>query len=128
MPPTTARITDVLESADDKPHTYAQLFHVAPGLRVKQLGPGRQVIIAPDGSSCAIDELSPGDDQKGEWKVITGQKEPFIQGWYSPEFNKIEPNPVLYYAYDRPSMRAEFVTCLSLRAKQTAPRAGQARR
>jgi hypothetical protein len=37
---------------------------------------------------------------KQDWKlnVVKGQEQPEIQGWYSPEYNKFEPNPTAIFS------------------------------
>ncbi len=115
VPPNTILISDVLQSADGKPHTYSQLFHVAPGLQVKQASDSRMSLVAPDGSTCVIEQFAPG----GKWKVITGQKGPYYQGWYSRSYNKIEPIPTLYYTSLQPGEKCVFTTRISLLGKET---------
>jgi len=113
LPPRAIVLTDQLSSSDGQAHTYTQLFHVAPGLRVEIVSPRQARLSAGDGETCLIDQLA----DSGEWTVITGQKEPFIQGWYSRRFNEMEPSPVLHFATPRPVQRCTFVTRITLRSK-----------
>jgi len=115
--PTSVWLTDALESTDGKPHTYTQLFHVAPGLKVEQVGSSRLQLTAPNGDFCLLDQLAP----VGEWHVITGQKEPYYQGWYSPDFNKLEPIPTLCFTSVQPSKVLTFATRVSLLQKSRTP-------
>jgi hypothetical protein len=114
VPPNTISIRDVLQSADGKPHIYSQLFHVAPGLTVNQASASQVSLVAPDGNICVIDQLTPA----GKWKVITGQRDPYYQGWYSSSYNKIEPIPTLYYTSLEPSEQCVFTTRISLVGKE----------
>jgi hypothetical protein len=34
----------------------------------------------------------------GSMKLVKGQEEPEIQGWYSPEYNKFESNPTTIFS------------------------------
>lgn len=42
-------------------------------------------------------QIVPAGDQKWEVKMVEGQEQPEIQGWYSKEYNIYEPNPTTIY-------------------------------
>jgi hypothetical protein len=43
-------------------------------------------------------QIIPAGNQNWEVKLVKGQEKPEIQGWYSPEYNKFEPNPTTIYS------------------------------
>ena len=43
-------------------------------------------------------QIIPAGNQKWEVKMVKGQEDPEIQGWYSPEYNKFEPNPTTIFS------------------------------
>jgi hypothetical protein len=93
VPPYTIEISDELVSADARPHTYSQLFHLAPALEPRIISDRCVQVVAEDGKTCVIEQSGAA----GEWEIVIGQKEPYWQGWYSPGFRQIEPVPTLYY-------------------------------
>jgi hypothetical protein len=105
-PPYSVRITDVLEATGGTPHIYSQLFHVAPGLSVEQVRAERMELSAADGGRCLIEQSG----SAGEWKVVCGQKTPYLQGWYSSDFNQLEASPVVSYSSGQPATRWVFTT------------------
>jgi hypothetical protein len=109
-PPRRIRLTDELEAVDGNAHTFTQLLHVAPGLKVGIVSAREVCLRAADGDRCVIEQL--GD--AGDWAVVEGQKTPFHQGWYSRCFNEMEPAPVLRFTRRDPSRRCTFVTRISL--------------
>lgn len=42
--------------------------------------------------------IIPVSNQKFDLNFVKGQEKPNIQGWYSPEYNKFEPNPTSIYS------------------------------
>ena len=82
-----------MNSTDDKPHAYSQLFHLAPDLEVKIVSEEVAHVVAPHGKTCVIRQTGAA----GRWRVVEGQTEPYWQGWYSPAFGRIQPAPALYY-------------------------------
>jgi hypothetical protein len=117
-PPRSIVLTDELRSADGEPHTYAQLFHVSPGTHVEIISPQEVRLSANDGRACIIQQR--GDP--GEWSVVNGQREPFIQGWYSREYNKMVPSATLYYTTPQPALGCMFVTQITLQPKHPLTR------
>jgi hypothetical protein len=113
LPPRLIRLTDELQSSDARPHRYTQLFHVAPGLEVEIVSPEMVRLSASDGSVCTIEQAGDG----GEWSVITGQKQPYVQGWYSRQYNELEPSPALYYTTPERLLSWKTVTTISLRPR-----------
>ena len=110
-PDRTIRLVDTVESRDDRPHLCSQLFQVAPNLRVDVVSDSEIRLVAPDGRMCVITQI--GD--AGAWSTVTGQVEPFQQGWYSRKFNEREPITTVFYSTPRPRKRCEFVTEVVLR-------------
>lgn len=110
VPPTHVEIDDYLVAADGAAHRYTQLFHVHPDVSVEIVSPTEARLCAADGDVCVIEQHSP----VGEWRVVTGQQEPYWQGWYSPAFGQIIPAPVLSYACTEPAPEHEFHTRIRL--------------
>ena len=108
--PETIEIHDVLSATDNEPHTYTQLFHAAPDLLVMVDSDRVARLTAADGTTCVIEQIG----SAGDWQVITGQTEPYWQGWYSPAFNEIEPAPALHYSNRAPLETFEFQTTIRL--------------
>ena len=96
------------------PHTYAQLFHVAPGVEPQIISSRKVRLRSGDGKACMIEEF--GDE--GRWSIITGQDKPFVQGWYSCEFGKMEPSPTLYFTTPKPARSYRFETRITLHDEQ----------
>jgi hypothetical protein len=114
LPPRTVLLTDQLGSSDGQAHVYTQLFHIAPGLGVEIVSPRLVRLKATDGATGLIEQT--GDS--GTWTLVTGQREPFLQGWYSRRFNEMEPSPVLCFTTARPVERCVFVTQITLQPKR----------
>jgi hypothetical protein len=116
-PPRSIRLVDVLVAKGNTPRTFAQLFHVAPGLALETVSDDEVRLRAENGKVCFIRQL--GDD--GQWSVVTGQKEPYLQGWYSRTGGKIEPSPTLYFTTLGPVRRCRFETRIMLGSGPAAP-------
>ncbi|HSM49521.1 MAG TPA: hypothetical protein VK872_17000, partial [Draconibacterium sp.] len=43
-------------------------------------------------------QIVPADKHNWEVKMVKGQEQPDMQGWYSPEYNKFEPNPTTIFS------------------------------
>ena len=43
-------------------------------------------------------QIIPVSDQKWNVNLVEGQEYPELQGWYSEEYNKYEPNPTTVYS------------------------------
>ncbi len=65
---------------------------------------------APGGARCVRERRG----TPGRWSVATGRKEAYWQGWYSPEFRKLVPAPVLCYSTAEPDTIARFRTRIEL--------------
>ena len=79
-----------------EPHQVQALWHWHPECTVKL--DGQSAASADKGkANLRIIPVSPFD-----WKVqlVKGQEKPFIQGWYSVEYNKKTPNTVAVYTAD----------------------------
>lgn len=114
-PPASVEIRDHLVARDRRPHRFSQLLHVAPGVRVQIVSERRVHLVAADGRTCVIEQ----GGTPGSWRVVTGQKRPYWQGWYSPGFERIEAAPVLYYTNREPARECRFET--SIRLSPTEP-------
>jgi len=101
------RLDDELRATDGKPHRYSQLLHAAPGLKAHIINP-REAHIT-DGTRTLIVRQA---GTEGAWVVIEGQMTPFVQGWYSREFNKKAPAAALYYRTSESRRAARFETSL----------------
>jgi hypothetical protein len=77
----------------DRPRKIDALWHWHPECKV-----------AVDGNKVSTQnekgnlQIIPAGKQKWEVKMITGQEQPEIQGWYSKEYNIFEPNPTTIYS------------------------------
>lgn len=125
MSPHAVRIVDELVATDGKPHTYTQLFHLAPALRPVVESDRRARAGAADvASGCAPDaavDWPPAaalvitqTGASGRWQVVCGQKEPHWQGWFSPGYLQIRPAPTLCYESAGQRKKCVFVTEIRL--------------
>lgn len=67
-------------------------FHLAPDLKVDVAG-ARAVASAQSHPDVRL-EIATETSKTGSAELVTGQQDP-VQGWYSPEFLKMEPTPTL---------------------------------
>lgn len=85
-------VADHLET--DRPRQVETLWHWHPHnlIRVEKSG---ITATANDRGNLAIIPVGAAD-----WKIseVKGQEKPFIQGWYSKEYNTYEPNPTTIYS------------------------------
>lgn len=77
-----------------KPRKVETLWHWHPDCKI--LNEGKGIITSVNGKG----NLRIIPVGKSDWKVdiIKGQEKPEIQGWYSEEYNKFEPNQVCIYS------------------------------
>ncbi|MEZ5105211.1 MAG: alginate lyase family protein [Draconibacterium sp.] len=77
----------------DRPRKIEALWHFHPDCKVKQAGE----IVTTDNDRGNLQVIPVG---KQNWKIdfVKGQEEPEIQGWYSKEYNKYEPNTAAIYS------------------------------
>lgn len=100
-------ITDRL-MADDRPHRYMQLLHVASGLAVDiredhaQLSDGERVAEIRQATA-------------GRWHVVEGCEDP-LQGWVSPRLDEFVPAPVLVFE-SAPAREHVFETHVDVRPR-----------
>jgi hypothetical protein len=85
-------VVDNLET--DSPRNIETLWHWHPECEVYQKSGG---VTATNNERGNLEIIPVG---KSDWKVefIKGQEKPEIQGWYSPEYNKFEPNVATVYS------------------------------
>lgn len=117
VPPRAVEIRDQLVARDARKHRFSQLLHVAPGLQVKIVSERCAHLVAPDGRTCVIEQSG----TPGAWRVVTGQRRPYWQGWYSPGFQQIEAAPVLYYTNTERVRECHFLTRIRLTRTEPAP-------
>ncbi|NQU54008.1 MAG: alginate lyase family protein [Bacteroidetes bacterium] len=79
----------------DRPRKVETLWHWHPGCLVQK--ENRIVKTKNERGNLAIIPVS---KQKFDIKFIEGQEGPVAQGWYSPEYNKYEPNVASIYSTD----------------------------
>jgi hypothetical protein len=103
-------LRDELAASDGQQHRYAQLFHAAPDVRVEPVDDRVLLLRAPDGAACRIAQ----DGAKGRWRVVIGQREPVMQGWYSPAFGELLPAAAIYYETPEPHAACTFETRIEL--------------
>ncbi len=109
VPPRVIEIEDVVVAVDDQPHTCTQLFHAAPDL-THTTADGVVTLTAESGERCTITQLA----DRGAWTVIQGQREPTVQGWYSPSYNELRENAALLHTSSKPKQRHVFRTRIEL--------------
>ncbi len=85
-------VVDNLET--DSPRKIETLWHWHPDCEIYQKPGG---IISTNNEKGNLEIIPVG---KSDWKVdfVKGQEKPEIQGWYSPEYNKFEPNIATVYS------------------------------
>jgi len=85
-------VVDKIET--DRPRKIETLWHWHPDC---QVAVGKNNIISSTNSKGNLQIIPVG---KTNWKIdlIKGQEKPEIQGWYSPEYNKYEPNVAAIYS------------------------------
>lgn len=87
----------VLDSVDAREeHAYDTLFHFPPGTATVDEATGACIYTGPGGVGLIIERLGAPDVQP---KVISGQTEPTIQGWFSPRYGDcVSSAPVLSFS------------------------------
>jgi hypothetical protein len=85
-------VIDNLET--DSPRKIETLWHWHPDCEVYQKSNG---ITSTNNERGNLEIIPVG---KSDWKVdfVKGREKPDIQGWYSPEYNKFEPNIATIYS------------------------------
>jgi len=76
----------------DRPRTIEELWHWHPDNKVILEG-----LITKTANKRGNLAVIPLSRQKFDITLVKGQETPEIQGWYSPEYNKYEPNTVAVY-------------------------------
>ena len=56
--------------------------------------------------------------QQVRWSITIGQEQPFVQGWFSCEYGKMEPNSTLYFTTPKPARSYRFETGITLRDEE----------
>ena len=77
----------------DRPRKIEALWHWHPDNKV-QVENGKVYTTNEKGNL----QIIPLGKQAWDVKIVKGQEQPEIQGWYSPEYNKFEPNPTSVYS------------------------------
>lgn len=96
-----------------EPHTFDQWFHLAGDASANQ-GAQRAEATWPDETKLYISELLGSNSPR----VVRGQTNPRMQGWYSPAYRKLSPNSAI--AFRRSGSQAEFLTVLRFGAPAVA--------
>lgn len=87
-------VTDKLTPEDDKPHKYESMFHLdMSGVEVDAAS-GASHTTDADGANLTI---RPARDSSLSVKIITGQEEPFVQGWIRLKDYECRPIPTAAY-------------------------------
>ena len=110
MPPYAVHVKDTLQATDGRQHEFAQVFHIDARHELRVVSDRRVEILAADGARCVLEQTA----DAGKWQIITGQEEPYWQGWFSPGYNELEPSPALYYRLTAPCQSATFTTEIQL--------------
>jgi len=77
----------------DRPRKIEALWHWHPENKLKI--ENDKVYTANESGNL---QIIPTGNQKWEVKMVKGQEQPEIQGWYSKEYNIFEPNPTTIYS------------------------------
>lgn len=77
----------------DRPRQLQAVWHYAPGCSVET---DRQQVVSTDPGEGNL-RIVPAGDLTWELDIVQGQTDPFIQGWYSPEYGRKEPNQTAVY-------------------------------
>lgn len=87
-------VVDKIDS--DKPRKIETLWHWHPECEIQVLKKG---VVSTKNEKGNLQVVPIG---KTKWEIdrIEGQESPEIQGWYSPEYNKYEPNVASIYSTD----------------------------
>ncbi len=85
-------VVDKIET--DRPRKIETLWHWHPDCKVQELANG---IVSTKNEKGNL-EIIPVDKTDWNIKFIKGQEKPEIQGWYSEEYNKFEPNVATIYS------------------------------
>jgi hypothetical protein len=80
----------------DRPRKIQTLWHWNPECQVKDGKDGRVGTQNEHGNL----QIIPVDAPDFEVALVKGQETPGIQGWYSKEYNKFEPNTVTIYSHE----------------------------
>ena len=85
-------VVDNIET--DRPRTIETLWHLHPSCEIQIQKKG---VLSTNNEKGNLQIIPVG---KAKWKVdlVKGQDTPEIQGWYSPEYNKYEPNVASIYS------------------------------
>jgi hypothetical protein len=77
----------------DRPRRIEALWHFHPDCNVKQVGD----VVTTENDRGNLQVIPVGNQN---WKIdfVKGREEPEIQGWYSEEYNKFEPNTAAIYS------------------------------
>jgi len=81
------------EVSTDRPRNIEALWHWHPENLI-QIENGRAFTQNEKGNL----QIVPAGSQNWEVKMVKGQEQPEIQGWYSKEYNIFEPNPTTIYS------------------------------
>lgn len=77
----------------DQPRQLQALWHFAPTCSVRVAGTS----LRTENTDEANLQLIPLGGPDWELAIVKGQEKPFIQGWYSEDYDKKEPNPTAVY-------------------------------
>jgi hypothetical protein len=78
----------------DQPRKIDALWHWHPGCEVKEL---KKSVVSSENSRGNL-KIIPLGKQQWDINFITGQEDPEIQGWYSEEYNRYQPNVASIYS------------------------------
>ena len=108
--PNEIDIDDTVRTQNHEKVKFSQLFHLPPDLSINIINSNDVVISDNHGNTCHIHQI-----QKGfSVKVIKGQTNPYIQGWYSELYGQKAESPVVIFYNDTPSESATFKTTITL--------------
>ncbi len=85
-------VVDKIET--DRPRTIETLWHLHPSCEIQKQKKG---VLSTNNEKGNL-QIIPVGKTKWEVDLVKGQETPEIQGWYSPEYNKYEPNVASIYS------------------------------
>lgn len=114
LDPNLTLVVDAL--ASERPHSYAQTWHLAPGTRLARGGERR--LRAWNASGRAVLQIAQGGSDGARPAIVEGGRRP-MQGWISHAYGVQQPAPAVEY---RTTARdTVFVTALATGAAAATP-------
>lgn len=104
----TFKISDMIESESDKVYTLEMPFHIHPLVKVIDKCNNYFNILNPEGRDATL-----STDSKLDTKIVRGQTEPYVLGWYSDSFMQKRPSDTILCSVET-SGSTKFETIISI--------------